>query len=265
MVYDFSTKKDQVILFMDILGFSAAIKENDSNDTQTKQDSLIVNMQVIFETMRDVCERHSEHIKFLWASDSLLFSADKEYASEIMPYLFKIQRRLLNEGLPVRGAICVGNLYHENNVWGEALVRAVELEKKTAIYPRIIVSKEDYAKLPNMGRYAQYFCQRIDDDDKLDDYLFVDTLAFEIDEVWNQYQKGKPTVLGAILAQIIKRIKENIELEKVGEKWAWLAKLAAKDLQEKSDKVIGVLNAERNQGKPVHTVDEYIDIFKSLK
>jgi hypothetical protein len=49
----------------------------------------------------------------------------------------------LASGFLIRGAISVGDLYHEQGViFGEALVDAYRLESKEAIYPRIIVSHQ---------------------------------------------------------------------------------------------------------------------------
>src|ERR1700730_1399931 len=50
---------------------------------------------------------------------------------------------LLREGYFIRGALVRGQLYHDASmVFGEAFVRAYELESTIAQYPRIVISKE---------------------------------------------------------------------------------------------------------------------------
>jgi hypothetical protein len=55
---------------------------------------------------------------------------------------------LLNEGYFIRGALVRGRLYHDSSmVFGEALVRAFELENSVARYPRVMISREVMADI----------------------------------------------------------------------------------------------------------------------
>jgi hypothetical protein len=59
---------------------------------------------------------------------------------------------LLREGYFIRGALVRGKLYHDNTmVFGEALVRAYELENTIAQFPRIIISKEVMEDIARKG------------------------------------------------------------------------------------------------------------------
>ena len=57
--------------------------------------------------------------------------------------LREISLGLLYHGYFVRGAVCKGPLYHDDNmVFGEALIRAFRLESEIVKYPRIMLTKE---------------------------------------------------------------------------------------------------------------------------
>lgn len=48
----------------------------------------------------------------------------------------------MEEGILIRGAITIGNLYHKSGViLGKGMIEAYHLELKSAVYPRIILSK----------------------------------------------------------------------------------------------------------------------------
>ena len=72
----------------------------------------------------------------------------------------------LHEGYLTRGAICRGLLYHDKQtVFGEALIRAYNLESKVAKYPRIMLTKQvhDDAEASNLAHYFKNHIQQADD------------------------------------------------------------------------------------------------------
>ncbi len=72
----------------------------------------------------------------------------------------------LHEGYLTRGAICRGLLYHDKQtVFGEALIRAYNLESKVAKYPRIMLTKQVYddAKASNLAHYFKDHIRQADD------------------------------------------------------------------------------------------------------
>jgi len=62
-------------------------------------------------------------------------------STSIIKQVAQIAIRALSFGLLIRGAITVGEFYHENQIFlGKAFDEAHDLESKLAIYPRIIIS-----------------------------------------------------------------------------------------------------------------------------
>ena len=64
----------------------------------------------------------------------------------------KLALDLLREGYFIRGGLVRGDLYHDGSmVFGDALVRAYELEKTIARYPRVVISKEVMKNIEALG------------------------------------------------------------------------------------------------------------------
>ena len=88
---------------------------------------------------------HLTDLKTAVLSDSFIASVPFKRASfnKILRFIFVVQYMLLQEGIIARGAIAIGNLYHENNiVFGPALVNAYLLQEHNAIFPRTIIDEE---------------------------------------------------------------------------------------------------------------------------
>jgi hypothetical protein len=73
-------------------------------------------------------------------SDSFVLSATAANAIYLFREAGYLCRRLLTLGLVFRGAIVAGPLYHDDRtIIGPAFVRAYQLERAAAIYPRVII------------------------------------------------------------------------------------------------------------------------------
>jgi hypothetical protein len=144
--------EDRVLAFIDILGFSTpvtdTVKEEVENEQKTKN---------IFNLLEGVQEHiKSKGISFDGAfnnskivnqfSDSIIISYLKTEKSGIFFILLDILflcASVLQKGFLLRGAIVCGKLYHtETKIFGPALVKAYEMERELAIYPRIIFDEK---------------------------------------------------------------------------------------------------------------------------
>jgi hypothetical protein len=84
-------------------------------------------------------------------SDAVAISTDPTPEGLLMLFgsLNQLTFGLLQEGYFVRGAIVRGRLYHDNAIiFGDALIRAYDLETTVAKYPRIVVHSQVIAGLP---------------------------------------------------------------------------------------------------------------------
>lgn len=143
--------EDYYICYFDILGYRAYFDNSESS----KHNKFLASMIVATNSIESVIRNTKTPIKINCKtySDNFLLYAPKHSTNELeILQLFasimqKVQVRLLmEEGLLVRGGMTIGEFYADDSiVFGEGLIRAVELEEKTAIMPRIILDKDKFS------------------------------------------------------------------------------------------------------------------------
>lgn len=136
--------------YVDILGCKKIMQSEKCN-------LELQNLKNLFSTVTSVCKKQNvmfdENIKIKIFSDNIVVaiktSAEEQNynALKIVYFLAFFQfLAFLQCGYLIRGGICIGELYIDNNfLYGSGLINAYEIENKLAIYPRIIV-ENDIAK-----------------------------------------------------------------------------------------------------------------------
>lgn len=133
---------DRVVAFVDILGFQALINRMADGDMAFAQSILRT-----LELIRDFAKKISSvdngslaSVQVSWFSDSVVLSAPVVDFWRVALAVGLLSSRLCLDGILVRGGIVRGLCHHEDDIcFGPALVEAYKFEKKTAIYPRIVV------------------------------------------------------------------------------------------------------------------------------
>lgn len=261
MRFDFDTKPNQVILYMDMLGFRNAIREND--DGTPKINAITTNFPVLEKIIREMFCEDDDIVKFLWMSDSLMLSTDISHINDLLWYMFEIQKDMLLTGLPVRGAICIGNLYHEKNIWGEALVRAVEIEETKSIYPRILIHDDDFAKLQISEEYTPYFKS----DNETPNYKYIDPISFNFDRCMENAfvnSNGIWATLNVLISDIEKQYEKYCSNVSVREKWKWLASVCISIFQRNEDKIRQALELNKSTNMRIQTFDECMERLDAI-
>jgi hypothetical protein len=146
--------------FLDILGFSEAIKrahKQGSSDLllQTFHDSFKVHLKDFKKKAK------AEVLFFKTFSDNVLlaypaFSDDMESEfSFVLDALVGYQYQMACAGLFIRGGLSLGPLFiDKDQVFGQALLDAYELESKTAVYPMVLLSQDAQEKMDeHLGFY----------------------------------------------------------------------------------------------------------------
>jgi hypothetical protein len=152
--------EDQVVLFVDLLGFSESTFRLDAN-LQASVLALLTNIAslksdfVSTTTKQENGTTHNVRPSISTFSDHIVASyslARIEAEENIKPLIVmahlsglvsSIALRALSIGFLTRGGVATGKLYHSGGVvFGEALVEAVALENRTAIYPRVVLSAQ---------------------------------------------------------------------------------------------------------------------------
>lgn len=191
MERDLQTKKC-VVAFIDILGTSEAIK-NDENNTNLNTMNYI--LQTAFEMCYE-CSDKPDNIQVKAFSDNIVFSIEiPEELSELEQMkkvhdLIEIcayfQIAAFGMGVTLRGGITIGDYFcNDIFVWGKALLRAYTLENKVAIYPRIVFDENVIDLLPECDTDGNKHHLKIGDDG----IAFLDYLSFFTLPTRNEYIK----------------------------------------------------------------------------
>ena len=145
--------EDRILAFVDVLGFSNAIKKTiqddgteNYNETQ-KIDNILndVHWQLNYKDLLVSNELPIGSKVTSQFSDSIIISYLKTEEIGIYRILLDIYLlcvTALQNNFLLRGAIVCGKLYHKKNrIFGPALVKAVKMEENIAKCPRIILEK----------------------------------------------------------------------------------------------------------------------------
>ncbi len=218
-----------IVAFIDIMGSSDAIKNN-------SQSSLEV-MHSAYQSALDLFNRFFDNKniqpKIKIFSDNISIAVPCDIGFEKPCFLAVammsgiIQMEFLKRNYLTRGGIVIGDYFCDDvMVWGNALVKAYELESKVAFYPRVIIDPELVGKLNLTSEDKKSRCGTWINQDE--DYLFC------VDYV-NEFLKDQLVfVLGTMNMVETKIVKYNSNI-KVCQKWLWLQKYLAKKLYCNSD------------------------------
>lgn len=129
--------------FLDIMGFSGLI--NDLDRHQTTYQHIREILRRIHHPANDDDNFRLADLRAQSISDAIAISALQTPLGlfQVVDSIQRLAIDLLIYGYFVRGALVAGQLYHDDNmVFGEALVRAYNLETQVVRYPRIMISSE---------------------------------------------------------------------------------------------------------------------------
>jgi len=126
-------------------------------------------------------------------------------------------------GFLIRGGATIGKLYHANGViFGEALTEAADLERRTAIYPRVVLSSKITL---NQDWASEGLFIRKDDDgiyqlDYISRMLFYSALP---GDSWNANAKAWFESVVANVSANLTNLHRQGKLNELA-KWTWFAK-----------------------------------------
>ncbi len=139
---DYETR---AVAFFDILGWRQAV-DSSANDHELRMKLANAVWHFAARTKSYVEEDtvdHPSHDEFSQFSDSLIVSfpySDARALFRLLQFVTEFQTSMLFEGLPIRGGVTVGPLFHSGAIaFGPAINTAYHLENKVAKYPRVII------------------------------------------------------------------------------------------------------------------------------
>ena len=142
--------EDRIVAFIDILGFRSFVNETvdkESNVNLVKLKKLGESLILIKEEFKKANENilYPAGVTITYFSDSIVISilptsVVTETLLEVLETLKRVQIKLINNGILLRGGIVQGKIIHNSEmILGPAMISAYDLESKSALYPRITI------------------------------------------------------------------------------------------------------------------------------
>lgn len=143
--------QERYVAFLDILGWEAAIEKSSTDPELVK--NMGISLQILFSQKKMIEWMHENDERDGWPgnpqitqfSDCIVISAQNDFSGKLFieKSLNFITYSLLQNGLLIRGGVCIGSLFHKKDiVYGPGLVKAHKMESCDALFPRIILDKE---------------------------------------------------------------------------------------------------------------------------
>lgn len=226
------------IAYFDILGYKAFFEESGNDVLEFLQSNISLANDIVKKTSPDgiFSDTHFEIKSF---SDNFIIlirktdKTDDYQAAKSLAYLIALlQLRFLEKySILIRGGITKGDAYLNNNiVFGEGLIRAVELEGQ-AVFPRVILDETRLGK-----DVCEDLCEKCvvkDEDDKYYiDFLGIIGTGIGYDDEFLFNKKEHVHIIRNNVIKLVKKygkfnrqvkdIKKIAETEKTISKYAWL-------------------------------------------
>ena len=211
--------KDAVVAFIDILGSSKEMARDPQNALNAVHNAYDDALK-IYNAM---CKDHRDKVQIRIFSDNIVLSClCDDIGFEKALYLIVIlsaliQEKLLHYSVLSRGGIARGDFFSDKvMIWGNALVRAYNLESKIAIYPRIVIHPELIAD-------TKYFLKKSNgDDDDLIEWIAQDQdgLCY-VDYFIDKFMKDPALLLITFMEDNERRKIDNLKDLKVMQKINW--------------------------------------------
>jgi len=140
-----------LVAFVDILGFKDRVERR--ND-QFEIDRIRKDLQYARELGTNWTSSEAANFRCKCFSDSMTMSVrfGRGTLSRFLIHILQLQAQLARREVFLRGAIVAGEHFEGKNVvFGPALMHAVELEKRVALWPRVVVHPDVTSLVKKLG------------------------------------------------------------------------------------------------------------------
>ncbi|POF85730.1 hypothetical protein [Pseudomonas putida] len=214
---------ERYVAFVDILGFRDHIRSINTNPEKLEKlleilSEMATHYPALSQNM-SATQGFENMLRVSTFSDNIVISGqlDPMGFTIVTTVCATLCARLLTQGVYARGAITIGRLHHTSSVvLGEGLVRAYELESRTAIYPRVIFDDSVISLACNVPETNIWKAKQDVDGLYFMDYLVLGPLIL-----------GPPSprepILSLVRSEIVSDL-ENSNDPRVKSKVEWLAR-----------------------------------------
>jgi hypothetical protein len=263
--------EDQFTAFIDLLGFKEFITRDNfdvrTEDERTKKTKEVLDLLTSLSSLRgefDVqstpqatgkthqikpaISTFSDHIVISYPLDPI--SADTgfdDHGTAVLvmwhfnQLLTRIAAAALRIGFLLRGGATIGKLYHARGiVFGEALVDAYEIESRTSIYPRVVLSHQ----ITSRPMWIEKQANIMKDYDGLYHFDYFTSLwiapVIRGDSPYASNPKAwLENVIGSVTGNLAKLGKQG-KLNELA-KWAWFAREFRSGLERQNPELLKAL------------------------
>lgn len=223
--------RDKIVCYFDILGWQEKIKKSENDPYETERIiKIYLRCKNLFE---DYFRVNSDDFQINITSDSFFISWDSKIRNnrKILNIIKMMVQSLAYQEFFMRGGICLGKIKHDGAIIiGPAITEAYLLEKKCAIYPRIIFSRqitEDMIKPQNTQSHLNNLRTKNYSKDS-DMFIYIDYFSFKKDAriVDLTSNEEDPKLIGQeeYYLKLRKLIKDNLKSDdpKILMKYEWM-------------------------------------------
>jgi hypothetical protein len=260
------TYEEHFTAFIDFLGFSEASTKSDHN-TRLEVLDLLVSLSLlrgefdIKSTDHGVGTTHHLKPSISTFSDHIVISYpikpiheragfDEHSTAIFVMYNFeqllsRIAAAALRIGFLLRGGATIGNLHHARGVvFGEAMVEAFQIESRTSVYPRVVLSAK-IASRPNWNTEKNGIVR---DDDGLYHVDYFRSLLFQSAPLGESFRPNVKTWFEEVSILISRKLTELETAGRLNEfsKWMWFTRKFRAAL-EASPKILAYLGASLDE------------------
>jgi hypothetical protein len=189
----------RLVALMDVIGYRYLLKMDRDNGTEDFKSRLTKSLDVL----SSINESDMSHQAI---SDTLIIAGSGGMQlSEFISIVARVQRSFLYNGLLLRGGMAFEQHFKAGNVtYSNALAIAYELEKKQAIYPRVVVDRS-VVEMARVGdRFSLEDVSRVTEERLLleqDGVYFVNFADSHVDECFDHarsiYEGSRDKILGS--------------------------------------------------------------------
>jgi hypothetical protein len=237
--------QEQFTAFVDFLGFGEASTELDEErrikvlELLQALASLRSEFSAVTTDQPDGAKGHiikptistfSDHILISYPLQSVVSQLGSErwaallILSQINRLLQAVTAAALRIGFVIRGGATIGKLYHAKGVvFGEAMIEAFQLETRTAIYPRVVLSNKITQRQDWAAHQGPFILK---DQDGIHNVDYIRSMLFHSappGDNWNASVKSWFESVIPIIEGNLRELEANGKLNELA-KWPWFAK-----------------------------------------
>lgn len=225
--------KEYYVAFIDILGFSKFVEENNFKKVLRLFNILNVENKCANPSLKSRFGLPYDTLNILVVSDSIILSIEKAINHSLDAIIWMCAAfqasLLLNNKMIMRGAICCGKFYINGTVlFGQAYLEAYRLERKYST-PRIIIDKA--IDVYSVKEHA--FITK----DNTDGEYFVDYMELAMRSA--MFKHSVFNIKESIIFNLIKHKSDDIYT-----KYDWLKDYYNKKLKERKEHIEQSINPE---------------------